>query len=207
MRIGEYVYQYRHEHGMTIQEFAKKSGLSKSYISIIERGVHPQNGKEAVPTLSTLTKLSTAMDITVAELLRQTDPVLRMYYGQEPVYESAAGEGRIGDGSPSETYAIKMGEDDVLVKVKGKSMEPTIMDGDLVVVSAQSVLDYPRQICLVKINGDESTIKRVEKKSNGLLLIGDNIDEYEPHFYTDDEVVNLPVTIEGAVIKIIREVE
>lgn len=79
------------------------------------------------------------------------------------------------------------------------------MDGDMVVVAAQSVLDYPHQIALVKINGNEATLKRVEIKNDGLMLIADNTAVYSPHFFTAEEVTNLPVMIEGVVVKLIRE--
>ena len=84
-------------------------------------------------------------------------------------------------------------------------MEPTLQDGDVVVISAQNVIDYPRQIALVKVNGEESTLKRVEVRDNGIMLMGDNIDAYPPHFYTADQVEQLPVVIEGVLTKLIRE--
>lgn len=121
-----------------------------------------------------------------------------------PIYEAAAGEGRINDGYPTEEYDLRLKPDQILFEVKGRSMEPTLLDGDVVVISAQSVIDHPRQIALVKVNGEESTLKRVEIKENGLLLLADNVDVYAPHFFTQDEVEKLPVTILGVVDKLIR---
>lgn len=123
-----------------------------------------------------------------------------------PIYEAAAGEGRINDGYPTEEYDLRLKPDQILFEVKGRSMEPTLLDGDVVVISAQSVIDYPRQIALVKVNGDEFTLKRVEKKDSGLLLIADNVDVYSPHFFTTDEVENLPVTILGVAEKLVRNI-
>lgn len=122
-----------------------------------------------------------------------------------PLYEAAAGEGRLNDGYPSEEYKIQLEPEEFVVKVVGRSMEPTLQDGDIVIMTAQSVLDYPHQIALVKVDGEESTIKRVEVREDGIMLIGDNIDVYPPHFYTVDQVEQLPVTIEGVLTKLIRE--
>ena len=122
-----------------------------------------------------------------------------------PLYEAAAGEGRLNDGYPSEEYKIQLEPEEFVVKVVGRSMEPTLQDGDIVIMTAQSVLDYPHQIALVKVDGEESTIKRVEVREDGIMLIGDNIDVYPPHFFTVDQVEQLPVTIEGVLTKLIRE--
>ena len=122
-----------------------------------------------------------------------------------PLYEAAAGEGRLNDGYPSEEYKIQLEPEEFIVKVVGRSMEPTLQDGDIVIVSAQNVIDHPRQIALVKVNGEESTLKRVEVRDNGIMLIGDNIDVYPPHFYTPEQVEQLPVMIEGVLTKLIRE--
>lgn len=122
-----------------------------------------------------------------------------------PLYEAAAGEGRLNDGYPLEEYKIQLEPEEFVVKVVGRSMEPTLQDGDIVIMTAQSVLDYPHQIALVKVDGEESTIKRVEVREDGIMLIGDNIDVYPPHFYTVDQVEQLPVTIEGVLTKLIRE--
>ena len=86
-------------------------------------------------------------------------------------------------------------------------MEPTLQDGDVVVVIAQNVIDYPRQIALVKVNGDEATIKRVEIKDNGIMLLADNIDVYPPHFYTSEDVQMLPVEVQGVVTRLIRDIK
>lgn len=126
---------------------------------------------------------------------------------RSPVFSAAAGEGVLNDGYPSETADFRLDPDQALFTVKGRSMEPTLQDGDTVVVTIQNVIDYPRQLALVKVNGNESTIKRVEIKDDGLLLIGDNVDVYAPHFFTAHEVQTLPVTIEGIVKRLIREID
>ena len=123
------------------------------------------------------------------------------------LFEAAAGEARHTEWYSSEGYNISLEADEVAVRVVGRSMEPTLLDGDVVIVCAQSVIDYPRQIALVKVNGDDATIKRVEIKENGVMLIGDNTNVYAPHFYSAEEVEQLPVRVEGVVTKLIRDIE
>ena len=41
MTLGEIIKQYRDENKMSMDAFAKKAGLSKAYISILERNYNP----------------------------------------------------------------------------------------------------------------------------------------------------------------------
>jgi len=73
MNIGRIINEYRISHDLTMQELADRSGLSKGYISMLEKGVHPQNGKEIVPSIETVQKLAKAMGMTVDVLLEAVD--------------------------------------------------------------------------------------------------------------------------------------
>ena len=184
----------RIENGLTLEELAKRIGTSKQTIHRYESGVISNIPSDKIETLAKELKT------TPAYLMGWDDAP-----SSAPLYEAAAGEGRLNDGYPSEEYKIQLEPEEFVVKVVGRSMEPTLQDGDIVIMTAQSVLDYPHQIALVKVDGEESTIKRVEIREDGIMLIGDNIDVYPPHFYTVDQVEQLPVTIEGVLTKLIRE--
>lgn len=184
------------ELGIGNKALSDKSGVALRTINNILSG----NTKN--PTIDNMIAISDALECDVESL---TSDGARKKIRTAPVYEAAAGEGRINDSYPSDTYEINLADDEFLFKVVGRSMEPTLLDGDLVVVSAQNTVDYKRQIALVKINGDEATLKRVQLKKDGVLLIADNVSVYEPHFFTAEEVSELPVRIEGIVRKVIRE--
>lgn len=193
----------RMELNMSQADLAAKTGYSgKSMIARIERG-------DVDLPQSKIMLFAKALDISPGDLMGWDDakPRREMKFDLfgEPVYEAAAGEGRLNDGYPTDTVALKLEADQKLFRIKGRSMEPTLLDGDLVVVSAQSVIDHPRQMALVKVNGDEHTVKRVEVRSDGVLLIGDNIDVYSPRFFTKGDVEELPVRIEGVVVRLIRD--
>lgn len=201
MTMGEYIKILRKERGWSQEELGKKVGVNRAAVNKWENGT-VENIKR-----STIQQLATIFHVSPSELMCWPEEAENEMEARHtvPVYEAAAGEGRINDGYPTEEYNISLDDDQFLFEASGRSMEPTIMDGDMVVVAAQSVLDYPHQIALVKINGNEATLKRVEIKDDGLALVGDNTSVYPPHFFTAAEVTDLPVRIEGVVIKLIRE--
>jgi len=73
MSIGNLIRRYREMNKLSMQEFADKTGLSKGYISMLEKGIHPQNGKPIVPSVETVSKIADAMGISIDELLERTN--------------------------------------------------------------------------------------------------------------------------------------
>ena len=73
MELGALIKQYRDEHSLTMQQLADRCHLSKSYISMLERGRHPQNRRLLVPSLDTFKKLSEGMQIPLDLLLSLID--------------------------------------------------------------------------------------------------------------------------------------
>lgn len=88
----------------------------------------------------------------------------------------------------------------VAVKIKGDSMQPRIMDGDVVIVRLQEDVDNG-DTAIVFVNGDEATCKKIKKRPEGVMLIPNN-PEYEPMFYSASEVEQLPVRIYGKVVEV-----
>lgn len=179
---------------MRAQELSDRSGVAKASISQYINGTHKPSNVSAG-------KMAAVLDVDPLWLMGFDVPMK----AKTPVYEVAAGEGRMNDGYPTEEKYLVLADDERLVTVYGDSMEPTLLDGDDVVIKEQNYLSGNDNIYLVKINGYDTTLKRVRKQEDGLVLIGDNINVYAPHFYTADQVKELPVTIEGRVIRIIRD--
>lgn len=88
--------------------------------------------------------------------------------------------------------------------VTGASMEPEMKEGDLVIVHKQDYFDSG-DICIVLVNGNEATVKKVQKNDKGLTLIGFNAIVYPPHFYDAKEVEELPVKVIGKVEEVRRK--
>lgn len=73
MELSKIVKKYRVEHHLTQQELADRAGVSKGYISMIERGKDYRTGTPITPTIETVKKLAYAMQIPASELLKMLD--------------------------------------------------------------------------------------------------------------------------------------
>nr|WP_255494010.1 S24 family peptidase [Veillonella sp. R32] len=89
------------------------------------------------------------------------------------------------------------------LKVKESSMEPRLFEDDIIIVKQQPDVESG-EIAVVLVNGDEATIKQIKKADNGITLIGYNVAVYPPTFYSNEDIINLPVTIIGKVIELRR---
>ena len=81
-------------------------------------------------------------------------------------------------------------------------MIPNIMDGDIVIVRIQPDVESG-ETAIVKVNGDEATCKRVVKQRSGISIVANN-PKYEPIFFTNREIEELPVTVVGKVVELRR---
>jgi repressor LexA len=86
------------------------------------------------------------------------------------------------------------------LKVKGDSMSPRILDGDVVIVRQQSVAESG-DIVIAKVNGDEATCKKLVKYENGISLVPYN-SMYEPMYFSNEDIAEKPVTIIGKVVEL-----
>ena len=86
------------------------------------------------------------------------------------------------------------------LKVKGNSMEPRIMNGDVVICRKQDNADSG-DICVIMVNGNDATLKQIKKDTNGIALVPFN-QNYSPMFYNNEQIANLPVRIIGKVVEL-----
>lgn len=87
----------------------------------------------------------------------------------------------------------------VALRVKGHSMEPRLLEGDVVIVRIQDTIE-DGEVAIVMVGNDEATCKKIKKTPEGVTLISTN-PIYEPMFYTNKEVEDLPVRIFGRVVE------
>ena len=73
MNLSEVIKKYRQENNLSMDELATRSGLSKPYISMLEKDKNSRNGKPIVPSLRTLQKLSKGMNVSLDSLLKLMD--------------------------------------------------------------------------------------------------------------------------------------
>lgn len=198
--IGERIKEARKSAGLTQLELAKKTELSRSYIGDIEKDRYN-------PSVSTLQLIATATNTPLENLLPSTKTVSPTGHGiRIPVL------GRVVAGIPIEAVEEILDYEEITpelaatgeffaLKIRGHSMEPRMMEGDVVIVRRQDDVDSG-DVAIVLVNGDEATVKRVKKQSEGITLIATNTSVYEPHFYSNKEIADLPVRILGRVVEL-----
>ena len=85
------------------------------------------------------------------------------------------------------------------LQVTGNSMEPLLSDGDIAIVHKQNDFDSGNT-CIVLINGDEATVKKVVRMDDGIDLIAMN-PYYPIRHFDKNEMDEIPVKIIGKVIE------
>ena len=169
--------------------------VSRSTVAMWERGSNEPDNK-------TLVKIANILETSTDNLLGNKNlqkgikiPVLGNVAAGIPI---EAIEDIIDYEEITEDMA-KQGEYFGLV-IKGNSMEPRMTTGDVVIVQQQPDVDTG-DIAVVMINGDEATCKKIKKTPEGIMLIALNPD-YEPMFYSNKKIEQLPVRIIGKVVEL-----
>lgn len=84
--------------------------------------------------------------------------------------------------------------------IKGDSMYPRILEGDVVIVKKQSTADSG-DIVIALVNGDEGTCKQLYKYKDHIELKPFN-PMYKPLVYSNEDISSLPVSIVGKVVEL-----
>lgn len=192
--IGQRIKTIRNNLKLTQAETAKRAKISRTYFADVERGRYN-------PSLETLNDIAAALETTVESII--SDGEKNSF--KVPVFGSvSAGNPLIAmeDIIEWEELPKKWENQGVFygLRVKGASMEPRISEGDVVIVKKQNDVNNG-ELAIVLINGDEATFKKVQKGPDGITLIAFNPMVYPPHFYTNNDIKNLPVQIIGKVIE------
>ncbi len=98
---------------------------------------------------------------------------------------------------------LKGGKQYFGLKIKGDSMYPEYLDKDIIILRKQDVCESGDD-CVVMVNGDDGTFKRVFKNENGIILQPLN-NSHQPTIYTNEQVESLPVRILGKVVELRRK--
>lgn len=69
MTLGDIVKNYRTEHGLSLREFSRISGVSNGYISMLEKNEHPKTKKPIVPSIEKMRCIADAMGMSFDSLL------------------------------------------------------------------------------------------------------------------------------------------
>lgn len=227
MKLGDIILNYRNSFTpkMSQRDFAKKCGLSHTYIAALEKNIDPRTGKPIAPTLDTVKYVSKAMDLTIEQLLKMLDDNQEfLMNADKEFYEkdlSASPSavvlvyGTIPAGIPVECIEDIIDTEEISadmlkgdkqyfgLKIKGNSMYPDYLDGDTIILEKVDDCESG-QDCVVMVNGNDGTFKRVFKNETGIILQPLN-SEYQPLIYTNEQIKSLPVRVIGKVVELRRK--
>lgn len=204
MSFGAKLKKCRKDRSLSQKEFGQKIGVAESTVSLYE-------SNKRFPDADTLKKISALFEVSLDYLLgnapaKAAQPKTAGRGVRIPVL------GRVVAGIPIEAVEEILDYEEITpelaatgeffaLKIRGHSMEPRMMEGDVVIVRRQDDVDSG-DVAIVLVNGDEATVKRVKKQEEGITLIATNTSVYEPHFYSNKEIAELPVRILGKVVEL-----
>lgn len=182
-------------------ELSEKTGIDKSKISSYMSGRYKAK-QDGVYLLAQALNVSEVWlmgydvpmeSIPIKDIEKIKIPVLGTvkagydYLAQENIvgYESID---NVSD--PENYYALQ---------ITGNSMEPLFSDGDIAIVHKQDNFDSGN-ICIILVNGEEATVKKVVRMDDGIDLIAMN-PYYPVRRFSKNEMNEIPVKIIGKVVE------
>lgn len=202
MNTNELLRSKRKELNLTMKQVADYVGVSEATVSRWESGNIANMGRDKIALLSQILKITpgaiagydsyqkdlgkkAAVKIPVLGLVRAGIPMDAVEYiiDYEEISEDMARQG--------EFFGLQ---------IKGDSMEPKISEGDVVIVRKQPDVESG-EIAIVLVNGDEATIKKVQKFNGGINLIPSN-PAYDVMTYTNEQIEKLPIRVLGKVVEL-----
>ena len=193
--------ELRKKYQFSQEDLAEKFDVDRVTISRWENGIND-------PSNDALKALASLFNVSVDYLLCQNKIIESKKGVKIPVL------GRVVAGIPIEAITDIIDYEEIpsemaatgeyfALKVKGDSMSPNICEDDVVIVKRQNDIECG-EIAIVLVNGEDATVKKVNRHENGITLVGYNPTVYAPHFYTREEVEKLPVSIIGKVVELRR---
>lgn len=207
MDMGEKIKFLRLDRNMTLEELGNKVGVGKSTVRKWETGMIANMKRDNI------LKVAEALDTSPAYLMGWDNNVRPIENGTKEKKRGVTINvlGRVAAGIPIEAIEDIIDTEEISeemastgeyfgLKIHGNSMEPRIMDSDVVIVKRQDDAESG-DIIIATINGDEATCKRLRKLRDGIELISNN-PSYNPIFFDNREIIEKPVRILGKVVEL-----
>ena len=188
--VGERIQSLRKERGMSLDSLGKELGVSKAYISYIERG-------ERQPGRNILVRLADFFNTDIDWMMGRSDirssleefaiPRLQPI----PVYSCiSCGTGLWVNEQPeaytgAPDWMLRPSKDYFANPAEGNSMYPTIENGDCIIFEQTENVRYG-QIGAFSLNGSYYC-KRLEKKPDGSFWLMSDNEDYDPIPITGDD--------------------
>lgn len=205
MTLGDAISAFRKERGMSMDGFSEASGISKAYISMLEKN-QTQRGTPPTPSIDIYRNAAKGMGISLEKLIRMVDDVISVSknsdidtippgFSPPPETYKVPRIGTIACGEPvlaeenieGYDYAPGYVHCDFTLRCKGDSMiNARIFDGDIVYIRQQQDVESG-EIAAVLIDNDEATLKRVRIFDDHIILEPEN-PMYKPLVFWGDEM-------------------
>lgn len=201
-KVGARLKQAREFNNITLEEAGKKVDVHKSTVLRWENG---ETEKIKLPIIETLAKYYNVNPVWLMgyDVPMESIPIKNIEKIKIPVlgtvkagYDYLAQENIIGYESidnvsdPENYYALQ---------VTGNSMEPLFSDGDIAIVHKQDNFDSGNT-CIILVNGEEATVKKVVRMDDGIDLIAMN-PYYPVRHFSKNEMNEIPVKIIGKIVE------
>lgn len=193
-------------------ELSQKANIPKSAISQYLSGLYEAKQKS-------IFKLSSVLNVSEAWLMGLDVPMQKeidnntennminsaivMVYGTIPAGVPMEMIEDIIDTEEISAEMLKGGKQYFGLKIKGNSMSPEYLDGDIIILEKVDSCESG-QDCCVMVNGDDGTFKRVFKNEAGIILQPLN-PEFQPIVYNNEQIEKLPVRVIGKVVELRRK--
>ena len=73
MTLGDIIKEYRKNQHLSMDAFSEKSGISKAYISLLEKNKHPKTGKAIAPSIQCIKQAADGMNMDFNTLFSMID--------------------------------------------------------------------------------------------------------------------------------------
>lgn len=203
MTMGDRIRILREQRGITQSQLAEICNVSDKAVSTWEKGRN-------IPRMGAIQKMADYFGIPKSMIIENTPstdnastkiPVLGKIPAGIPftAVEDVEGWEEL---SPS---MLRGGKEFFALAVKGDSMFPEYREGNVLILRKQDSCETGDD-CAVMVNGDDATFKRIRRNEKGITLQPLN-PAYDPTFYTNKEVIELPVRIIGVVVEVRRKIK
>lgn len=91
------------------------------------------------------------------------------------------------------------------LRISGDSMNPEYKTNDIVIIKKQFEFNSGDD-CVVMVNGNDATFKRIIKQEDSIILKPLN-NNYEPTFFSKKDIIDRPVKIIGVAIEVRRKLK
>lgn len=205
--IGSTIKKLRLENNMTLEQLGNKVGVGKSTVRKWE------NGMIANMRRDNIAKIAEVFHVSPSYLMGYDNNVLPVSNGSKVKKHgiSIPVLGRVAAGVPIEAIEDIIDTEEINedmaasgdffgLQIHGRSMEPRMKEGDIVIVRQQDDAESG-DIVIAMVNGDEATCKKLIKHEQGISLVSFN-SEFEPMYFTPVDIQEKPVKIIGRVVEL-----